>query len=52
MNIRLLCVVLLVAGLLPGLAYPQAPADVAEQISKPHRSRRGAAAPPPTRRDR
>jgi hypothetical protein len=34
MNIRRSCVALLVAGCLPGLAYPQAPADVAEQISK------------------
>ena len=34
MNIRLLCVVVLVAGCAAGPAYPQAPADVAEQISK------------------
>jgi hypothetical protein len=34
MNIRLLCVVLLVVGALPDLAHSQAPADVAEQISK------------------
>ena len=34
MNIRLFCVASLLAAWLPGLAYPQAPADVAEQISK------------------
>jgi hypothetical protein len=35
MNVRLACVVVFLAGSLPGLAYPQAPADVAEQISLP-----------------
>jgi hypothetical protein len=35
MNIRLACVALLLAGSPPGLANPQAPGDVAEQISKP-----------------
>jgi len=35
MNIRLACVAVLLAGSLPGLAYPQAPGDVAEQIAKP-----------------
>lgn len=41
MHIRLFCVASLLAAWLPGLAYPQAPADVAEQISK-------TAAPAPT----
>lgn len=38
MSIRRLCVVLLVVGALPEPAHPQAPTDVAEQISKatPH----------------
>ena len=42
MNIRLFCVASLLAAWLPGLAYAQAPADVAEQISKT------AAPAPPT----